>query len=156
MGFNIEKMFEASVKAIQRFAKEHKNETFYAFSIDGSMLCLNSLECFAETLKYYQSKWPEEYAEPKNIEDLKQNTGDWEYTGFFDLEEGFDHELYSDHYHIPFENKKLSNNELLAMFEDTLYHTAMASLMQKILDSRALDLLNKTTDFKAFLSEHNY
>lgn len=42
--FDVEKMFLPAKKAIETFAKDNQEETFYAFSIDASMLCLNSLE----------------------------------------------------------------------------------------------------------------
>jgi hypothetical protein len=151
-GFDLDKMFVTAKNAIEAFAKDHTQEIYYAFSIDSSLLCLNSLE----KLKYYQEKYPEHYSTPENIEDLKYNTGDWEYQGFFDLNDGFNEALYSEHYNIPFENTGLSKKELDDLFNKSLYHKAMSALLKKIQDSKVLDSLNKTDDFKAFLSEHNY
>jgi hypothetical protein len=156
MAFDIEKMFIDSKKAIEEFAKEHSNETFYAFSIDASLLCLNSVERFEENLAVYQEKYPESYSKSEDIEDLKSNTGDWEYQGFFSLEEGFDDNLYSEHYHLPMEQGIYEGEDFEIMMQSTAYHQAMKALMQKILDSNVFDLLNKTSDFRAFLSEHNY
>lgn len=155
-GFNIEKMFIEAKRAIEVFANKHKEETFYAFSIDASMLCLNSLEKFDITLKYYQQQYPESYKKPEDIEGLKYNTGDWEYQGFEDLGDGFDDELYSEHYHIPFVNNELSEDELKGMFSNTPYHIAMLELLERLMHSNIFDLLNKTSDFKAFLTEHEY
>ncbi len=154
--FDIEKMYIASKKAIENFAKDHSEETFFAFSIDANMLCLNSVEEFNKSLKYYQEKYPESYNDNKEISELKYNTGDWAYQGFFNLKEGFDHELYSDHYHIPFSNKSLDDAELAKLFKNTPYHIAMSQLLEKLLENGGFDLLKKTTDFKVFLSEHNY
>jgi hypothetical protein len=36
---------------VREFAREHADETFYAFAIDAGMLCLNSEERFQETLE---------------------------------------------------------------------------------------------------------
>jgi hypothetical protein len=155
-GFDIEKMFIASKKAIEKFVTEHSEETFFAFSIDANMLCLNSEEEFKKTLKYYQEKYPESYNDNEKIDELKYNTGDWGYQGFFDLEDGFDHELYSEHYHIPFDNKDLEDEELAKFFQNTPYHRAMSKLLEKLVENGVFDSLKKTTDFKVFLSEHNY
>ena len=51
--FDTEKLTEFAINKITEFAKEHPNETFYGFSIDASLLCLNSEEEFEKTLKYY-------------------------------------------------------------------------------------------------------
>jgi hypothetical protein len=45
------------VAEIKRFAQAHQGETFYAFAIDENLLCLNSEEAFARTLKKYQENW---------------------------------------------------------------------------------------------------
>ena len=155
-GFDIEKMFIASKKAIENFAKKHSEETFYGFSIDASMLCLNSEEEFQKTLKHYQEEYPGSYNENNKIHELKYNTGDWCYQGFFDLEDGFDQDLYSEHYHIPFDNKNLEDEELVKLFQKTPYHRAMSKLLEKLVENGAFDSLKKTTDFKVFLSEHDY
>ena len=147
LGFNVEKMLIDSKKAIEYFAKQHQEETFYAFSIDSNMLCLNSMEKFNENLNFYQKKYPEHYSKQEDIEALKFNTGDWEYQGFFHLEEGFDHDLYSDHYNLPIENNLYDGDAMKTMLGSTAYHLAMQSLMEKILDSNVFDYLNKTPDF---------
>lgn len=156
MAFDIEKMFIDSKKAIEDFAKEHSSETFYAFSIDASLLCLNSVEGFEGTLTAYQNKYPESYSKPEDIENLKFNTGDWDYQGFFSLRDGFDDNLYSEHYDLPMEHDIYEGEAFEALMQSTAYHHAMKALMQKLLDSNVFDLLNKTQDFRAFLSEHNY
>jgi hypothetical protein len=42
--FDHEKMLAFALSAIRKFADEHAAETFYGFSIDASLLCLNSEE----------------------------------------------------------------------------------------------------------------
>jgi hypothetical protein len=155
-GFDIEKIFAAAIIAIQDFAKEHREETFYAFSIDASLLCLNSIEKLEKTLKKYQTEYPASYQDSEEIDSLKYNTGDWDYQGFYTLKEGFDEELYNEHYDIAFEHMGISDAALTAMQQDTPYHHAMSSLLEKLIDSKAFDCLKKTDDFRAFLSEHNY
>lgn len=57
MPFDVDQMFEFCQAQIAEFAAEHPDETFYAFAIDANMLCLNSVERFAERLKEYQDDW---------------------------------------------------------------------------------------------------
>ncbi len=153
--FDINRMFFLSVEAIKKFSCAHTDEVFYAFSIDSSFLCLNSIEKFDETLKNYQRQ-DSSYYSHEEINELKYNTGDWAYKDFYTLEEGFDEEFYSEHYHIPFDNPNLTQAQLEAMQEQTPYHKAMEELLHKISTSGILNSLNQTKDFKVFLSEHNY
>ena len=55
MPFNIDKLFVNSHSKIEHFAQKHSDEIFYAFAIDASMLCFNSIEQFEQTLLNYQS-----------------------------------------------------------------------------------------------------
>jgi len=155
-GFDLDKMFFASKEAIENFAKEHTEETFFAFSIDAGMLCLNSKACFKHTLRLYQKEFPDSYTDSHSIDELKYNTGDWEYQGFFDLNEGFDHDLYAEHYDIPFDNKGLAQNKLDELFQNTDYHKVMSELLARLEKSGCFNLLKKTSNFRIFLSEHEY
>ncbi|WP_445363549.1 hypothetical protein ACJJIQ_02060 [Microbulbifer sp. ANSA003] len=51
MSFDIERLYDFSVKKIRQFSEEHKDETFYAFAIDASLLYLNSVEKADERVK---------------------------------------------------------------------------------------------------------
>ena len=72
MSFNIEKLTKFCVKEIEEFAKEHKEETFYAFAFDAQLLCMNSLEQASKTLKEYQSNEINEYRNIDKWEDLTE------------------------------------------------------------------------------------
>jgi hypothetical protein len=100
-GFDVDKMFVDSKRALKEFALKHPDEHFYAFSIDANGLCLNSEEQFEKTLTLYQERPDSSYRDENNILAVKFNTGDWEYQGFFYLKEGFDRNLYDDHYNLP-------------------------------------------------------
>lgn len=155
-GFDVDKMFNDAKNAIKEFALSHPNEHFYAFSIDASGLCLNSEEQFKLTLNHYQEQYPSHYSDEKSILGLKYNTGDWEYLSFFDLDDGFDHEAYDNHYHIPFEHSEIDELELNKLFNSSEYHIAMTALLNRLIHEKCFDTLNTTSDFKAFLSEHEY
>jgi hypothetical protein len=71
MAFEIPRMLRFSAAAIAEFARRHEAETFYAFAIDASMLCLNSEECAAATLKKYQERW-ERYRRPRLLMVMKK------------------------------------------------------------------------------------
>lgn len=107
--FDHDEMLQFSISAIQEFAADHQEEVFYGFSIDASMLCFNSEQKFSERLTNYQSENLEYYSKSEEIQDLRINTGDWEYQGFVDLRDsgGFDDEAYDEHYLASDEDQKL-------------------------------------------------
>lgn len=149
--FDIDQLFTVVETAIRDFAAEHSGETFYAFAIDADMLCVNSNEAFAASLAKYQADYPDKYQDPENIEDLKYNTGDWHYQGFFDLEDehGFDEDAYSDHY-----------DEAGASDGGTAPHTpyakAMSALILRLQDSDVFAPLTCTEDFRISWVDHSY
>lgn len=207
MAFDIEKMTSFSIAAIKAFAKEHPEETFYAFAVDASILCLNSEECAAATLKRYQDDWDRttrelrstdemteedhqiekfsvdlaekyngldrnnamaclavinknralrrdkgcDYRTLDGIRRLRENTGDWEYQGFADLEEehGFDHDLYSQHYDAAAESDD-------GHAPETEYAKAMTALIEALTAANAFTCLRTTPDFKATWVDHDY
>lgn len=87
MPFNIEKLTKFCIKEIEEFAKNHNEETFYAFAIDAQFLCMNSLEQASKTLNEYQNneinrfrnidKWEnlteEDLEEEEFLLDLQEN-----------------------------------------------------------------------------------
>jgi hypothetical protein len=150
MAFEVQKMLRFSATAIAEFARQHEAETFYAFTIDASMLCLNSEECAAVTLKKYQERW-ERYRTPEGIKELRENSGDWEYQGFARLERkfGFDDQLYQVHYDAA---AKSSNGHA----PDTEYSKAITELVARLLAMDAFSCLKRSSDFKASWVDHDY
>ena len=144
--FDTEKLTEFAISKITGFAKKHPNETFYGFSIDASLLCLNSEEEFQKTLKYYREKFGG-YDTEEQIADLRQNTGDWEYQGFaeFDKNSGFDMEKYNEHYQEDEEFQPTSD-----------YAKSMDIVVENLKKSGVFDLLKKTENFYVNRVEHNY
>jgi hypothetical protein len=72
MAFDIDKMTSFSISAIRAFSERHQSETFYAFAIDASMLCLNSEECAAATLTKYRDKWIQSTRELQSINHMTE------------------------------------------------------------------------------------
>ena len=144
--FDTEKLTQFAIKKISEFAKEHPNETFYGFSIDANLLCLNSEEEFKKSLKYYREKYGG-YDTDELITDLKENTGDWKYQAFaeFDENSGFDMEEYNEHYH---------EDEEFQL--DSEYATSMDIVVENLKGSGVFNLLKKTDDFYVNRVEHNY
>ena len=153
MDFEIETLVDYARDAIESFAAEHPDETFYAFAIDADMLCLNSVEQFEKTLKVYQAKYPKQYHTQKDIEELWWNTGDWEYQGFADFGncEGFVHYHYSDHYEL---GMNLDADD--PALNDTPYAKAMDVVIEQLINSNAFAGLKLSPKFKAIRAEHNY
>jgi hypothetical protein len=145
--FDHDKMLQFSIAAIQNFATSHQEEVFYGFSIDASMLCLNSEQQFAKNLDWYQSTYPDDYSDAQEIQNLRTNTGDWEYQGFVDLQDsgGFDYKAYEDHYEASDEAQK-----------STPYGLAMDKLIAELNARDAFSALRKTSDFFVNRVEHNY
>ncbi len=145
--FDYDKMLQFSIAAIQEFASDHQDEVFYGFSIDASMLCLNSEKKFSESLADYQSENLEGYSKEEEIQDLRINTGDWEYQGFVDIRDsgGFDDKAYDEHYVASDEEQKL-----------TPYGLAMDRLVNDLIAEDAFSCLTKAADFYANRVEHSY
>jgi len=144
--FDTEKLTEFAIKKITEFSKEHQSETFYGFSIDAQLLCLNSEKQFQKTLEWYRNK-SGGYDTKEKINNLKHNTGDWEYQGFaeFEDENGFDYNEYLEHYHEEDDSQLTSD-----------YAKSMDIVVENLKKSGVFDLLKKTEDFYANRIEHNY
>jgi len=72
MSFDINRLTECCLKAINAFAKQHQNEVFYAFAVDANMLCFNSEEAAAEILTTHRTKWELRNREVLDWSDLNQ------------------------------------------------------------------------------------
>lgn len=72
MGFDIDRLFVNCKAKIEQFAREHLDETFYAFAIDANMLCLNSTEQFARTLDEYQRRWERQTRNIQSVADMTE------------------------------------------------------------------------------------
>ncbi|WP_373539796.1 hypothetical protein [Chamaesiphon sp.] len=145
--FDHARMLEFSISAIQEFAINHQEEVFYGFSIDASMLCMNSEEEFARSLASYQSEYPGDYSDAEEIQDLRINTGDWAYQGFVDLRDsgGFDDKAYDEHY--------ASSDEVQ---KSTPYGLVMDKLVTDLITRDAFACLTRTPDFFVNRVEHGY
>lgn len=145
--FDHERMLDFALHAIADFASAHADETFYGFSIDAALLCLNSEEQFVKSLAGYRERWPDYYQSEQDVRSLKLNTGDWAYQGFAELgeETGFDQQAYEDHYYAEYEEQK-----------STPYGLAMDRLVAALVERKAFAGLKRTPDFFANRVEHSY
>ena len=138
--------------AMASFAKRIDSETFYAFAIDASLLCLNSVEQFERTLASYQTKFPGRYESKDVIDYLRMSTGDWRYQGFADFHDGagFDEIAYQKHYNL---GLVIENNPALRVSE---YGRAMDAVLDRLNTMRSFDCLERTPNFVATRVEHDY
>jgi hypothetical protein len=167
-GFDVDILFKDAIKAINKFANEHKDETFYGFAIDSDLLCFNSIEKFEKSLAESKLRWPEAYSTASEIYDLKWNTGDWDYMAFADLKSsaGFDHELYNEHYDTVmylvdqamdqpgFEG--FGPLDKPAGADDTPYGRAMNQLLDRLIKADAFSVIKTTNNFLVTRVEHSY
>lgn len=139
-------------REIREFAKHHRDETFYGFAVDASLLCLNSIEKFEATLTQYRKQRPGKYLDAASVVELKMNTGDWEYQGFSDFcgQRGWDEELYATHYEIGFEDE---TSPLLAK---TDYALAIQAVLRELEKRQAFASLKHTDDFWVGSVGHGY
>jgi hypothetical protein len=73
MTFDVTKLKRFCIAEIRRFAKDHQDETFYAFAIDASLLCLNSEQQFKRTLQEYRERWDFENRPIERWKDLTES-----------------------------------------------------------------------------------
>jgi hypothetical protein len=78
MAYNTDKLFASSKAAIVSFAERHREETFYGFAIDASMLCLNSIEQFQITLTEYRNRWLRRTRELGSIAEMTAEDHEWD------------------------------------------------------------------------------
>lgn len=203
MSFDLEKMASVCRREIEKFSRDHQDETFYAFAIDANMLCMNSVEAFEATLGRYRSDWAgrsrtfetwedlsqrdldisehllglhekysgldrsnklaclnvinesrlelagkgNPYLDEETVRDLRGNTGDWAYQGFWTLsdEQGFNFDAYQLHYDLGADEQASS-----------VYAAAMEALLETLRDSGVFRAFKKTDDFSIHRVEHDY
>lgn len=145
-------LLERAKQAIIDFARNHPSETFYAFSLDATMLCLNSVERYAERMHdpqrraaYVADRLSLHTANPHFGED-ELNPGDWEYQGFCDLRDASP--ALGTAYNAYFHSK-------LARPEGRVYAEFAQWLVRTLLADGAFDRLNKTGDFHIGWSKAN-
>lgn len=144
--FDTKKLTKFAIDEITKFAKEHQEETFYGFSIDGQLLCLNSEEQFEKKLAFYQEEL-ENFNTKEQIAGLKKNPGDWQYQGFAEFEDknGFDNKMYLKHSEGEKEYQLTSD-----------YAQSMDKVVANLIESNVFDLLKKSHNFYANRVELNY
>lgn len=106
--------------------------------------CLNYLN----SLRKKEREKGNIYNNPEEIEELRYNTGDWEYFGFsqFNTEVGFDEDLYDDFYNMPDEEQPNSQ-----------YYKSMKEVIKILENSDVFKVLKKSqSGFKAFLAMPSY
>ena len=165
MAFDVPKLADFAEAEIRGFAAQTRqyevskslvlgapHERFYAFAIDADLLCLNTLESFAQCLDAYREWYPDRYYLPEVVEELRMSTGDWAYQGFARMgpENGFDEELYARHYDIGLRDAES------AALRDTEYAVAMDALLELLKQRNTFDVLRKTDDFVICRVEHEY
>ncbi|MBM9501638.1 hypothetical protein JWG44_15395 [Leptospira sp. 201903071] len=150
--FDVQRLANFALSEIEKFSKEHPNETFYTFAIDSSLLCLNSIEHFEKSLKEFASKSPRYYDSPDQIRKLRESPSAWAYNGFvcfrslngLGKDEGpFDENLYQEHCDLDKEAQKKS-----------AYAVAMDQVLEILKQKDAFRVLKKIGDFRILSVTH--
>ena len=150
------RLLDFTVQGVSQFLKEHPDLKFYAFAYDCNVeyaevnLCFNTEEDFAEALSHYQNgKYAEHYQDKEDIEELKYNTGDWEYQCFDTLYLYSNEEIEEILGQIPDEDYTLLNEfleEMLLLITEVLIDFTHTEIYQRI---------PKTEDFIAYAIDHD-
>lgn len=155
--FDVQRLANFALSEIEKFSKEHPNETFYTFAIDSSLLCLNSIEHFEKSLKEFASTTPRYYDSPDQIRKLRESPSSWAYNGFVCFrslndsaknasESGpFDENLYKEHCDLDKEDQK-----------ESAYAVAMDEVLEILKKKDAFRVLNKISDFRILSVTHPY
>ena len=141
---------------VEQFLLAHPDKTFYAFAFDTHAeyaelnLCFNTEADFQQQLAYYQSgKWAESYQSPEAIQELKFNTGDWEYQCFSTCYVLSEDELQTIQQSLPeddFSEWEEIVRQIRAVFNECLVQFTQTEVYQAI---------PKTDGFMAFSIDHD-
>lgn len=140
---------------VSNFLAEHPNEVFYAFAFDCNAeyaevnLCFNTESAFSTLLAESQSgKYKASYQTEQQINELRYNTGDWEYQSFSTKYVLSEDELFGDddEENEDEDSGSAITENLLLHFSKTLIEFTKTEEYQKI---------PKTPDFKAFCIDHD-
>lgn len=143
--FDVDRLFNYSREKILEFSESHQEETFYGFSIDSNLLCLNSEECFKKELEDFTDQFGRQTE--AEIQELRENTGNCDFQGFtyFRNEDGFDGQACAVHYDMSAEEQKVSD-----------YGVAMDKLVERLRKSDVFACLKTSPDFYVNRVEHSY
>lgn len=142
--FDVKKMADFAQAEIEKFSSEHQGEIFYAFAIDESRLCFNSVGHFEKALKELASQSPRYYDSPEKITTLRNNPYGWAYHGFAcfralnrGFQTPFDDALFQEH--VGLEEKDRENSD---------YSSAVKEVLEILKERNVFQNLQKTKDFK--------
>ncbi|MCT6516569.1 DUF4303 domain-containing protein [Proteus vulgaris] len=143
-----------AITETEKFLTDKCSEVFYAFAFDlnaayGEInLCLNTEEYFQKTLNYYQNKsGGNNYHSQDEINNLKYNTGDWEYQCFgtiYPINETYLEQLYQKSYEDGSYPHVLTR--IIQIFSECLTLFKQTETYKKI---------PKSEDFIAFTIDHD-
>jgi hypothetical protein len=149
-------LLDFTIKTVEKFLKENPKLEFYAFAYDCYAeyaevnLCFNTEKAFEKTLKNYQTrKFSRVYQTASEIENLKYNTGNWEYQCFdttYILTEEQLNEIFNDLPDDNYASWKKFVEKLMELFCECLIDFAKTETYRKI---------PKTKDFKVFCIDHD-
>jgi hypothetical protein len=132
---------------MERFLETHSHLEFYVLAFDcnteyaGFLVSMNTQDDFSKTLETYRSEYKGYYDDDQNVNELRYNPGDWEYTDISEVTLFEEEELIAKY-----------GVDLDAQCED------MMVLCEEILeDFRKTDVfkrISKTKDFVSFCMDH--
>lgn len=150
-----------TIEGVEQFLAENPALEFYAFAYDCNAeyaqvsLCFNTETDFQETLKDYQSgEYAEYYQTEEDINDLRYNTGDWEFQCFDTINVLSDEELTAIFNEIYPEKKKVEDYTLWNEFVESLMHL-FCEVMIDFSQTDTYKKIPKTSNFISYCIDHD-
>lgn len=152
----IKQVLDFTVQGVESFLKANPSMVFYAFAYDCNAeysevnLCFNTEQAFAKTLaNYQQGEYSEYYQSPEQINELKFNTGDWEYQ-CFETHHIFSEQALGEIFQALPEDDDCSRNA----FVESIMEIFCKSLLL-FLNTETYQKIPKSPQFLAFCIDHD-
>lgn len=155
------KLLAFTIERVEQFLAENPDLEFYAFAYDCNAeeaevnLCFNTETDFQKTLKKYQEgDYAEYYQTEEDINDLRYNTGDWEFQCFDTIYILSDEELQGIFNELYPENKKVEDYALWKEFMESLM-TFFCEVIIDFTKTETYKKIPKTADFISYCIDHD-
>ncbi|WP_083858215.1 DUF4303 domain-containing protein [Gallaecimonas xiamenensis] len=160
----VNSLYESAIPCLERFFKEHKEETFFGFAVEilaeeGYFhIGASSLESFQTIVDSYSQAG--ESMEEILGEGIKWNNQEWEYFNLNYGSEVWDNSWRPMLTKIDDYKKYIGSlddkrrGKALEDFSDA-FEAAAREAFQRIVSSGILEKIKKTSDFRAFVFEHH-
>ena len=155
-------LIDICLRDIKKFAEEHTDEEFYGFTLDCNseygdvLLCLNTKQDLRKQAEKYM-KLHREWPENKTLEDIEQdlrwNAGDWKHQEFNSKEFNSDWRIFAEFILDKVDSEEEDPDTFMKPSQEIFMGMA-CRVVFRLQSIGAFDCLNRTPDFRVFVSDH--